>query len=43
MDAIGKEELSEYYEVKSDYGHDAFLVEVDKFSDYISAILEGKR
>ncbi|WP_281950519.1 homoserine O-acetyltransferase MetX [Nitrosophilus kaiyonis] len=43
MDSIGKGELAEYYEVKSDYGHDAFLVEVDKFSNYINDILEGNR
>jgi len=43
MDAIGKGDLAEYYEVKSDYGHDAFLVEVDKFSQYINDILEEKR
>ena len=43
MRDIGKDDLVEYYEVKSDYGHDAFLVEVDKFSDYINAILEGNR
>ncbi|WP_200762467.1 homoserine O-acetyltransferase MetX [Nitrosophilus alvini] len=43
MNSIGKGELAEYYEVKSDYGHDAFLVEVEKFGDYISEILEDKR
>ena len=43
MEAIGKGELSEYYEVDSDYGHDAFLVELDKFSDYINDILEDRR
>ncbi len=43
MERIGKGELSEYYEVPSDYGHDAFLVEVDKFSDYINDIIEDRR
>ncbi len=43
MDAIGKEELAEYYEVDSDYGHDAFLVEVEKFGDYIEDILKDKK
>ena len=43
MKSIGKGELSEYYEVPSDYGHDAFLVEVDKFSNYIADILKGER
>jgi homoserine O-acetyltransferase len=31
-----------YYEVDSDYGHDAFLVEVDKFSGLICDILDKK-
>ncbi len=43
MKRIGKGELSEYYEVPSDYGHDAFLVEVDKFSDYVANVLKGER
>ena len=43
MESIGKGDLSEYYEVKSDYGHDAFLVEVDKFSQYINDIIEDRR
>ncbi len=28
-----------YFDVESDYGHDAFLVEVDKFSDFLAAQL----
>jgi len=33
--------LINFYEVDTDYGHDAFLVEVDKFSDYIADILSN--
>ncbi len=29
-------------EVESDYGHDAFLVEIDKFDDYVRAALKPK-
>jgi homoserine O-acetyltransferase len=36
---IGKEELVSYQEIDSDYGHDAFLVEVDKFDTYIKEVL----
>jgi len=31
-----------YFEIDSDYGHDAFLVELDKFDFLIKEILEGK-
>jgi homoserine O-acetyltransferase len=30
-----------YLEVDSDYGHDAFLVELDKFEERIKDILES--
>ena len=30
-----------YYEVDSNYGHDAFLVEIDKFSNYIADVLNN--
>ncbi len=30
-----------YIEIDSDYGHDAFLVELDKFKDYIKDVLNG--
>jgi len=30
-----------YYEVDSNYGHDAFLVEIDKFSNYIADVLNS--
>jgi len=29
-----------YFDVKSDYGHDAFLVELDKFEDYVKDVLD---
>lgn len=37
---MGHAFLSEYIEIKSDYGHDAFLVEIDKFDMYIKRALE---
>ena len=39
MKAQGQGGLVSYYEVNSDYGHDAFLVELDKFSDYVADVL----
>lgn len=42
MQKIGKGDQVSYKMVDSNYGHDAFLVEVDKFGDYIIDILEGK-
>lgn len=30
---------SDYFEVQSDYGHDAFLVEIDKIEDYVRGAL----
>jgi homoserine O-acetyltransferase len=36
----GQQELVTYKMIQSDYGHDAFLVEVDKFEDYIKDILD---
>ena len=36
---LGKQQLVTYREIQSDYGHDAFLVEVDKFKDQIVEIL----
>ena len=30
-----------YMDVESDYGHDAFLVELDKFEDDVKRILNG--
>ena len=40
MDAQGQSGLVSYYEVDSDYGHDAFLVEVEKFADYVADVLK---
>jgi len=37
---IGKKNLSKHYEIKSSYGHDAFLVELDKFSYIIKDELQ---
>ncbi len=42
MCKIGKSDQCTYLEIESDYGHDAFLVEIEKFEDYIVDILEGK-
>jgi homoserine O-acetyltransferase len=30
-----------YVDIESDYGHDAFLVEVEKFEEYVKDILNG--
>jgi homoserine O-acetyltransferase len=30
-----------YREIESNYGHDAFLVEIDKFENYVSEVLNG--
>ncbi len=38
MQSIGKTN-SDYLEVESDYGHDAFLVEIDKIEDYVREAL----
>lgn len=42
MDEIGSGELCDYYEVESDYGHDSFLVETEKYDSYLVDILEGR-
>ena len=40
MDRVGGK--CQYYEIDSDYGHDSFLVETDKFDYLISDILKGE-
>jgi homoserine O-acetyltransferase len=39
MTAIGKGSQCSYLNIDSDYGHDAFLVELDKFKERIIEIL----
>lgn len=39
---MGRGEQCEYVEIASDYGHDAFLVEIDKFDKYVKRILENE-
>ena len=38
--ARAKTTACDYVEIESDYGHDAFLVELDKFKDYVRDVLE---
>jgi len=40
LDEVGNKNHT-YLEIDSDYGHDAFLVELDKFKDYIKGVLNG--
>jgi len=42
MDTLGKGSICSFFEIDSDYGHDAFLVELDKFSYIINDILEDR-
>ena len=41
LKSIGNEKHN-YFEVDSDYGHDAFLVELKKFDFYVKEVLDGK-
>ncbi|WP_297576194.1 homoserine O-acetyltransferase [uncultured Campylobacter sp.] len=41
--SIGKKDLVRYIEIDSNYGHDAFLVEIDKFNFYVKEAIDGKR
>jgi homoserine O-acetyltransferase len=38
MAKMGKTNV-EYVEIPSDYGHDAFLVEIDKIENYVRGVL----
>jgi homoserine O-acetyltransferase len=40
MNSIGKKDLVTYKEIQSNYGHDAFLVEVNKFESYVKNIIK---
>ena len=40
MKKIGKGDIVKYYEIESDYGHDGFLVEFEKFDFIIQNILK---
>lgn len=42
MKKLGKEDQVSYKMIESQSGHDSFLVEVEKFEDYVKEILEGK-
>ena len=42
MIKLGKEEQVTYKMIESESGHDSFLVEVEKFDNYIVELLEGK-
>lgn len=39
MDSIGSSHLCENHLIQSNYGHDSFLVECDKYADYLHHIL----
>ena len=38
---MGYENRTNFVEIDSNYGHDAFLVEIEKFDGYIKEILKG--
>lgn len=43
MQKLHPKEQSHYLNVESSYGHDAFLVEIDKFEHYIKEALDGRK
>lgn len=40
LESVGNKNYN-YIDIESDYGHDAFLVELDKFDTYIKEVLNG--
>ena len=38
---MGRGAKTNFIEIDSNYGHDAFLVEIEKFDGYIKNILKG--
>eukprot|EP01029_Cantina_marsupialis_P000900 TRINITY_DN10708_c0_g1_i1.p1 TRINITY_DN10708_c0_g1~~TRINITY_DN10708_c0_g1_i1.p1 ORF type:complete len:370 (+),score=53.02 TRINITY_DN10708_c0_g1_i1:706-1815(+) len=43
MIKLGKEDQITYKMIESQSGHDSFLVEVDKFDNYVTELLEGNK
>lgn len=40
---LGRKDMVEYYDIDSSYGHDAFLVEIDKFDFYVKRAIQWKK
>ncbi|NLY03815.1 MAG: homoserine O-acetyltransferase [Campylobacter sp.] len=40
---LGRKDMTQYYDIDSDYGHDAFLVETHKFDFYVKRALEWQK
>lgn len=43
MISLGKKDMVEYYNIDSNYGHDAFLVEIEKFSTYVEKAIKWQK